>query len=95
MYLEVCAFFVNMVILSMNILLSLVPNKKLDGMLFNRRRKRANDIIDIIKEKRLQVDFDNYKVIDEKRNVKYIKKKAKELKELMIEKEVQESGIQK
>ena len=93
MYLEVSAFFVNMVILSMNILLSLVPNKKLDELLFNRRRSRANDIIDIIKEKRLQVDFDNYKVIDEKRNVKYIKKKAKELKELMIEKEVQESGI--
>lgn len=90
---EVSAFFVNMVILSMNILLSLVPNKKLDELLFNRRRSRANDIIDIIKEKRLQVDFDNYKVIDEKRNVKYIKKKAKELKELMIEKEVQESGI--
>ena len=95
MYLEVCAFFVNMVILSMNILLSLVPNKKLDELLFSRRRRRANDIIDIIKERRLQVDFDNYKVIDEKRNVKYIKKKAKELKELMIEKEVQESGIKK
>lgn len=95
MIIEICAFFVNIMVLSMNIFLSILPFESIKKTLFKRRTKRSTKIINIIKERKLQLDFDNYKIIDEKQNIRIIKKKAKEIKTLMHEKEVQETGLKR
>jgi hypothetical protein len=64
MILETCAFFVNMIVLSFNLLLSIAPSQKVKKIIFTRRIKRANIILQTVIDH--DIKDDQYKIIDER-----------------------------
>ena len=69
MMLEICAFFTNLLVLSINLLVSIIPSKCLRDIIFKRRHTFSSDIISMIVNRQLKFDndhYDSYKIIDER-----------------------------
>ena len=84
MILEITAFFVNMFILSVNLLISLIPNKRLKKALFKRRIVRNIKILQCITEHKNSLSLQEqekyqYRIINEK-DPKQIHREFEEIK---------------